>query len=155
MTRALVLSVLLTAPVAHAVDFGVGVGVLEVVLLPPAHGGFYVYAGGSVAVPIGKGFSFVGSVSIEWSFDQMRGGFVVVSTLDYLLVEHWGLDLNVVFIEDQPGLKFSEAQLFLGGGPGATFFLGKWAFSLFFNLLGGLNVQGLSLVPGLNVGYTF
>ncbi|MCC6333588.1 MAG: hypothetical protein IT380_06340 [Myxococcales bacterium] len=154
MRKALLASVLLAATSAQAADFGLNLGVLEVILLPPAHGGFYVYAGGSVAVPIGKGFTFVGSVSIEWSFDQMRGGFVVVSSLDYVVHEHVGLDVNLVFIEDQPGLRFNEAQLFLGGGPGASFFVGKWTFSVFFSVLGGLNVPGVSLVPGVNVAYT-
>lgn len=159
MTRlartALLALALLAAPAAHAVDFGLQVGALEVVLLPPAHGGFYPYLGGFVAVPLGEGFSFVGSVSFEWSFDQGRGGFVVVTTLDWALNERVGFDLNVAFIHDQPGLKFAEALFFLGAGPGVTVFLGKWAVSPFVNFFGTLNGAGASIVPGLNVGRTF
>lgn len=146
--------VLLVAPAAHAVDFGVQAGALEVVLLPPAHGGFYPYVGGFVAAPIGKGFSFVGSLSLEWSFDQGRGGIVVVTTLDYSVSEHVGIDLNGVFIQDQPGLRFAESQFFLGGGPGVSLIFGKWTISPFLSFLGGLNVAGWSIVPGINVGYT-
>ncbi len=143
------------APDPHAVDFGLGIGALEVILLPLAHGGFYPYVGGSVTVPIGKGFTFIGSLSIEWSFDQGRGGFVGVLTLDYGLSDRVGLDLNVAFIHDQPGLKFAEAQFFLGAGPGASFFFGKWTLSPFVNFFGGLTVAGASIVPGLNLGRTF
>lgn len=154
--RAIVLAAtLLAAPAAHAVSFGVGVGALEVILLPPAHGGFYPYLGGSVTVPLPAGFTFVGSLSYEWSFDQGRGGFVVVLTGDYALSERVGLDLNVAFIHDMPGVRFAESQLFLGAGPGVSIFLGKWTISPFLNFFGGLNVAGASIVPGLNVGYTF
>lgn len=154
--RALALTVVvLAAPAAQAVDFGVQVGALEVVLLPPAHGGFYPYVGGFVSVPLGAGFTFVGSLSFEWSFDQGNGGLVVVTTLDWALNERVGLDLNVALIQDMPGLRFAESLVFLGAGPGVTVFLGKWAVSPFLNFFGTLNGTGASIVPGLNVGRSF
>lgn len=153
--RALALATFLLAAPAHAVDFGVQVGALEVVLLPPAHGGFYPYVGGFVAVPLGKGFSFVGSLSVEWSFDQGHGGLVVVTTLDWALNERVGFDLNVALIQDMPGVRVAESLFFLGAGPGVTVFIGKWAVSPFVNFFGTLNGPGASIVPGLNVGRSF
>lgn len=153
--RRLALGLLLLALPARAADFALNFGALEVVLLPPAHGGFYPYLGGAVAVPLGHQFTFIGSVSFEWSFDQQRGGFVVVTTLDYLLGEHVGVDLNVAFIHDQPGLKFAEAEFFLGAGPGVSLLFGKWTISPFLNFFGGLRTPGSSIVPGLNVAFTF
>lgn len=140
---------------ARAVDFAINAGALEVVLIPAAHGGFYPYLGVSLAVPMGHDITFIGSVSYEWSFDQQRGGFVVVATLDFLVNEHLGIDLNLAFIHDQPGLRFAEADFFLGAGPGFSVLLGKWAISPFLNLFGGLRTDSASLVPGINVSRSF
>lgn len=153
--RSLLLAALLLGAPARAVDFALNVGALEVILLPPAHGGFYPYVGASVAVPLGHELTFVGSVSFEWSFDQQHGGFVVVATLDYLVGEHVGLDLNLAFIHDQPGLRFAEAEFYLGAGPGVSFLFGKWTFSPFLNFFGGLRTASASIVPGLNVSRAF
>ncbi len=154
--RGLVLSVvLLAAPAARAVDFGLNVGALEVVLLPPAHGGFYPYVGAFVAVPVVGALTFLASLSIEWSFDQQHGGLVLVLTADYQLTSFFGVDLNVALIHDQPGVRFAESQFFLGAGPGVTFFIGKWTLSPFVNFFGGLSTPGASIVPGLNVARSF
>lgn len=155
MRRALWLCVLLALP-ARAADLGLNVGALEVLLLPEgAHGGFYPYVGASVTVPMSERLTFVGSLSFEWSFDQQRGGFVVVGTLDFLVAEHFGLDLNLAFIHDQPGLRFGDADYFLGVGPGVSLLFGKWSISPFLNFFGGLRLASASMVPGLNVGRTF
>lgn len=154
--RGLVLSVVLLAALpARAVDWGLNVGALEVVLLPVAHGGFYPYVGAFVAVPVKEGVTFVGSLSLEWSFEQQRGGFVAVGSFDFLVRPWFGVDLNVAFIHDQPGLRFAEAEFFLGAGPGVSFFVRKWSVSPFLNFFGGLRTPGASLVPGLNVARTF
>ena len=154
MRSALLTLVLLAAP-ARAVDFALNVGVLEVIVRPPAHGGFYPYVGGSLAVPLGHDVTFIGALSYEWSFDQQHGGFVVVATLDFLVGEHVGLDLNLAFIHDQPGLRFTEAEFYLGAGPGLSFLFGKWAVSPFLNFFGGLRSASASVVPGINVSRTF
>jgi hypothetical protein len=153
--RALAVALLLLAAPARAVDFALNVGALEVILLPPAHGGFYPYVGGSLAVPLPHNLTFIAALSIEWSFEMGRGGFVVVATLDYLVAEHVGLDLNVAFIHDQPGLRFAESEFFLGAGPGVSLLFGKWAISPFVNFFGGLRTPGASIVPGINVARTF
>lgn len=152
--KALVLALAVVATPAGAVDFGLSFGALEVVLLPPAHGGFYPYVGASVAVPFAERFAFIGSVSYEFSFDQLRGGFVVVATLDWAVTQRVGVDLNVAFIQDMPGVDFSKSELYLGAGPGVSFFLGKWTVSPFVNFFGGLVTPGASIVPGVNVTRT-
>lgn len=153
--RGVLLAMVVMAAPARAVDFAINVGALEVVLLPVAHGGFYPYLGVSAAVPLGHDVTFIGSISYEWSFDQQHGGFVVVSTLDFLVGEHVGIDLNIAFIHDQPGLRFAEAEFYLGAGPGISLLFGKWTFSPFLNFFGGLRTASASLVPGLNVSRTF
>jgi hypothetical protein len=106
-------------------------------------------------VPVKEGVTFVGSLSLEWSFEQQRGGFVAVGSFDFLVRPWFGVDLNVAFIHDQPGLRFAEAEFFLGAGPGVSFFVGKWSVSPFLNFFGGLRTPGASLVPGLNVARAF
>lgn len=153
--RTLALIVMMVAAPARAVDFALNVGALEVILVPTAHGGFYPYIGASAAVPLGHDVTWIGSLSFEWSFDQQHGGFVVVSTLDFLVAEHVGLDLNIAFIHDQPGLQFEAAEFYLGAGPGVSFLFGKWSISPFLNFFGGLRTASASIVPGLNVSRTF
>lgn len=155
--RGVLLAVALTvAPAAHAaVEFGLCVGALEVILLPVAHGGFYPYVGGAVGVSLVQNLAFIASLSIEYSFDQGRGGFVAVTTLDYALGTRVGLDLNVALIHDQPGLQFSQAQFFLGAGPGVSIYLGKFTLSPFLNFFAGLTTPGASIVPGINLSLGF
>ena len=153
--RGALFAVLLLAAPARAADFAINAGALEVILVPTAHGGFYPYLGASVATPLGHDVTFIASLSYEWSFDQQHGGFVVVATLDFLLGEHVGLDLNLAFIHDQPGLRFAEAEFYLGVGPGFSFLFGKWSFSPFLNFFGGLRTASASVVPGLNISRTF
>jgi hypothetical protein len=153
--RATLLALVVLAAPARAFDFAINVGALEVVLIPTAHGGFYPYLGVSIATPLGHDVTFIASLSYEWSFDQKHGGLVVVTTLDFLLGEHVGLDLNFAFIHDQPGLRFAEAEFYLGAGPGLSFLFGKWSISPFLNFFGGLRTESASVVPGINVSRTF
>jgi hypothetical protein len=154
MKRALVLALLVTAPRALAVDVSLNFGALEVVLLPPAHGGFYPYVGAALAFPVAKNVTVLTSLSLEASFELARGGLVFVGTLDWLVAEHVGLDLNVGFIHDQPGFNFAASEFFLGAGPGVSFLLGRWTLSPFLSVFGGLRSPGWSLVPGVNVAWT-
>lgn len=155
MSAALLAVAMTAAPAAHAVEFGISVGALEVILLPLAHGGFYPYLGGAVGVSLVENLAFIASLSIEYSFDQGRGGFVAVTTLDYALGTRVGLDLNVAFIHDQPGLDFSKAQFFLGAGPGVSIYFGKFTLSPFLNFFAGLTTPGASIVPGINLSRGF
>jgi hypothetical protein len=138
---------------AQAVDVALNAGALEVVLLPPAHGGFYPYLGVSLTVAPVERFSLTTSLSFEWCFEFGRGGLVLGVAGDYLVAEHVGIDLNVVLIHDQAGLDFATSELFLGVGPGVSFFLGRWIISPSVGLFGGLRTPGWSLVPALNVAF--
>lgn len=152
--RGVVVGAALVATGAQAADFSVNAGVLEVVLVPgPVHGGLYPYLGGAVAFPTGR-VTYLASLSVEWSFEQGRGGLVLVGTADVPLSDRVGFDLNVALIHDQPGLDFSKALLFLGGGPGLSFFLGQWTVSPYLSVFGGLTEPGASVVPGVNVAFT-
>jgi hypothetical protein len=74
---------------AQAADLAVNAGALEVVGLPkPQHQGLYPNVGVSVAVP-GKNVTWIAALSIEWSFDQGRGGLVLVGTADFLSMRAW------------------------------------------------------------------
>ena len=152
--RGLALSAALATTAAQAADFAANVGVFEVILLPPAHGGLYPYIGGSVSVPTGPAI-FTAALSVEVSFDQGRGGLVAVFTADFPINDHVGLDLNFIVLHDQPGLRFAESQFFIGLGPGATFSYGKWLASLGANVFAGLSVPGFSVGPCLNLARVF
>ncbi len=151
----LVLTVALARP-APAVEVSLTFGALEVVLVPEGtHAGFYPYVGVGLAVPLSETVTFLASLSLEASFEKGRGGLVVVATIDWRVASRLGLDLNLAFIHDQPGLQFTSAEFFVGAGPGLSVFLGRWALSPFVSLFTGLLAPGLSVVPGLNVAYTF
>lgn len=135
-----------------AADFALNGGALEVVALPPPqHAGLYLYAGPSLAF-VTRHAVLIGSASLEWSPDQLRGGLVLGFTADFPLGDRVGLDLNLTFIHDQQGLDFARASYFIGGGPGVTFFFGKQAISPFVSLFYGAG--GFSLVPGINFAST-
>ncbi len=152
--RGLVVAAALSATSARAAELSVNAGALEVVLVPgPAHGGLYPYLGGAVAFNTGA-VTYLASLSLEWSFDQGRGGLVLVGTADVRLSELLGFDLNLALIHDQPGLDFGKALFFLGGGPGLSFFLERWTVSPYLSVFGGLTEPGASVVPGVNVAWT-
>jgi hypothetical protein len=65
-----------------------------------------------------------------------------------------GFDLNLALIHDQPGVDFSKADLFAGGGPGLSFFFGKWVVSPYVSIFAGLTTPGPSVVFGINVART-
>lgn len=150
--RAGVLVAMLCASPALAADFALNAGALEVVALPPPqHAGLYLSAGPSLAFVVPHAV-LIGSLSIEWSPDQLRGGLVLNFTADFPLGDRVGLDLNVTFIHDQAGTDFAHASFFIGAGPGATFFFGKQAISPFVSVFYGAG--GFSLVPGINFSST-
>jgi hypothetical protein len=155
MKRLLVLTLALSGS-ARAVEFNLNIGALEVVLVPTvAHAGFYPFVGVGLAVPLTERLTFLASLSLEASFEMRRGGLVAVATLDWRATSRLGVDFNLAFIHDQPGLQFTSAEFFVGAGPGVSVFLGRWALSPFVSLFAGLVTPGLSVVPGLNVSYTF
>ncbi len=152
--KATLLALLLALP-AGAADLALNVGALEVVTFPPpAHAGLYPNLGVSVALPK-ENVTYVVALSLEWSFDQGRGGLVLVGTADFPLGAHVGFDLNLALIHDQPGLHFDKSDFFVGGGPGLSFFFGRWTLSPFVSIFAGLTTPGASVVPGVNVARTF
>lgn len=154
MKRLVLLLALAFAPTAHAVDVSLQFGALEVVLVPSVtHAGFYPNVGVAFGFPLGHRLSLITGVALEVSPDRGRGGLVLTGTLDWQVAEHLGLDLTVAAIHDQPGLKLLSSEFFVGGGPGVSVLLGKWTISPFVSVFVGLNVPGVSLVPGLNVAY--
>ena len=140
-----------TAPLAA--DFAVNAGAIEVVALPWAHAGLYPYVGGSVAFPLAH-VTLIAALSVEWSFDQGRGGLVAAGTADFPLGPHLGVDLNLTFIHDMPGARVADSVFYLGLGPGVSIFLGRWAISPYVGVFTGLSAPGFSLVPGVNVAFT-
>lgn len=150
--KAAAAAVILAASSAQAADFALNAGALEVVALPqPQHLGLYLYAGPSLAFAFEK-VVLIGSLSLEWSPDQLRGGLVLGVTADFPLTSRLGLDVNVTLIHDQAGTDFARASFFIGGGPGVTFFFGKQAISPFISFFYGAG--GASLVPGINFSST-
>ena len=126
------------------------VGAIEVVGVPDVtHLGVYPYVGASLVIP-GKDVTLIPGLSIEWSPDQARWGFVASGTGDIALTPHLGFDVNVSVIHDQAGAGFGDAIFLVGAGPGVSIFIGKYTVSPYVSLFKGLNVSGWALVPGVN-----
>jgi len=150
-----VAALLLVAVPVSAQEVAANVGAIEVVTVPEtAHVGVYPYAGISLALPVGQ-FTFVPGVSVEWSPELKRWGFVGTLTIDRKVSARVGIDLNLGFIHDQTGLNWGEAVYFAGAGPGCTVFLGDWSMSLSAVFFRELDTLAWALVPGFNMGYTF
>lgn len=140
---------------AKAQDFAVNAGVIEVMAIPDGiHLGAYPYLGGSLVIPT-EYITLVPGLSVEWSPEFNRWGFVANLVADRALSDRIGLDLNLALTHDQEGNKWDEAAFLFGFGPGASVFLGQWTISPSFCFFRGLNVPGWSFVPCVNVSYLF
>lgn len=140
---------------AKAQDFAVNAGAIEVMAIPDGiHLGAYPYLGGSLVFPT-KEITFVPGLSVEWSPEFNRWGFVANLVLDRPLNDKIGLDLNLALTHDQEGSKWDEAAFLFGFGPGVSVFLGPLTISPSFCFFRGLNVPGWSFVPGVNISYLF
>ncbi|MBI5077040.1 hypothetical protein HZB94_01525 [Candidatus Falkowbacteria bacterium] len=143
------------AGTAGAQDLAVNAGAIEVMAIPDEiHLGAYPYLGGSLVIPT-KEVTLVPGLSVEWSPEFNRWGFVANLVLDRPLNDRIGLDLNLALTHDQEGNKWDEAVFLLGFGPGASIFLGQWTISPSFCFFRGLNVPGWTFVPGVNISYLF
>jgi hypothetical protein len=148
------LAVVFVSTQAHAADVALNAGALEVVALPgPVHGGFYPYLGMSLAIPV-QGVTLIPSLSIEFAPENSHWGLVGILTADIALTEKLGLDFDVALIHDQPGFKNLEAVLYVGGGAGVSFFIGKWTLSPYVNVFTAFGAGGFSIVPGFNAAFT-
>jgi hypothetical protein len=126
------------------------VGAIEVVGVPDiTHLGVYPYVGASLVIP-GKAVTLIPGLSIEWSPDQARWGFVASGTGDIALTPHLGFDVNVSLIHDQSGASFGDAIFLVGAGPGVSIFVGTYTISPYVSLFKGINASGWALVPGVN-----
>ncbi len=131
-------------------SLAVNVGAIEVVGVPDGtHLGVYPYVGASLVIP-GEDVTLIPALSIEWSPDQARWGFVASGTADLALTPRLGFDINVSLIHDQAGAGFGDAIYLVGAGPGVSIFAGRYTFSPYVSVFKGLNVSGWSLVPGFN-----
>jgi len=140
--------------VAVAGSLAVNVGAIEVVGVPDGtHLGVYPSVGASLVLP-GDDVTLIPGLSIEWSPDQARWGFVASGTADIALTPRLGFDINVSLIHDQAGSGFGDSIFLVGAGPGVSIFAGRYTFSPYVSLFKGLNVSGWSLVPGFNAAIT-
>ena len=125
-------------------------GVIEVVGEPGTeHLGVYPYVGASYVIP-GKDVTLIPGLSIEWSPDQSRWGFVASGTADIALTPRVGFDINVSVIHDQSGAEFGDAIFLVGGGPGLSIVAGRYTVSPYVSVFKGINASGWAIVPGVN-----
>lgn len=147
--------VMLAAGVACAADPSVSVGASENIGLSEGdHQGFYP------SVMAGLGFEagpviLVPSVGIEGCAELGRWGFLGAFVVDVPVSDHLGIDLAAQVAHDQEGGDWDEAVFAVGGGMGATVYLGPWSVSPMVSLLGVPGEPGLFLSPSVSVGYTF
>src|SRR4051812_27371843 len=138
------------ASVFVAGTFAANIGAIEVVGVPdPVHLGVYPYVGVSLVLPTER-VTVIPALSIEWSPDQSRWGFVATGTADLALSPHVGLDLNVSAIHDQHGTAFGDAIFLVGAGPGISVFAGRYTISPYVSVFKVVNGSGWSIVPGVN-----
>jgi hypothetical protein len=148
------LVVVIAAP-ARAMDIAANVGAIEVLEVPgPKHLGVYPYVGVSLAFNHDK-FLLIPSLSVEFSPEFGHWGFVASCLVDFPLTDAFGVDAFLTLIHDQPGLHFRESAFFLELGAGVTFLLGKLLISPNIGVGRGLNVEGWSVIPGVNFAYIF
>jgi|KBSMisStaDraftv2_1062788.scaffolds.fasta_scaffold1192939_1 hypothetical protein len=139
---------------AHAADFAVNTGFVEVVIIPEReHLGFYPYLGVSLAFPLPK-LTLIPELTVEASPDARRWGFVATLVADFAVHRCIGLDVDVTLLHDQPGGDFGAAEFLVGVGGGFSIFVGTWTLSPFVNVFRDLSVPGWAVVPGLNLATT-
>jgi hypothetical protein len=139
---------------AHAYDFAVNSGAVEVVAVPERHHiGFYPYLGLSLIFPLPK-VTLVPELAVEASADSARWGFVLSLVADFAVHRRLGLDLDVTILHDQPGGDFGAAEFLLGAGVGFSVFVETWTISPYVNVFRDVSVAGWALVPGINLATT-
>ena len=139
---------------AHAADFAVNSGAVEVVGIPARrHIGFYPYLGLSLAFPLPK-VTLIPELAVEASPDAARWGFVLTLVADFAVHRRLGLDVDVTILHDQAGADFGAAEFLLGAGVGFSVFVGTWTLSPYVNVFRDVSVAGWALVPGFNLATT-
>ena len=153
-TVAALLLLVLTSARAHAYDFAVNAGAVEVVGIPERHHiGFYSYLGLSLVFPLPR-VTLIPELSVEASADAARWGFVASLVADFAVHRRLGLDVDVTILHDQSGADFGAAEILVGAGVGFSLFVGTWTFSPYVNVFRDLSVAGWALVPGINLATT-
>ncbi|MCU1278355.1 MAG: hypothetical protein JWM53_1901 [bacterium] len=151
---AAVLAMLASSAPAHAFDFAVNAGAVEVVGIPARnHLGLYPYLGVSLAFVLPQ-VTLIPELTVEASPDSARWGFVLTLVADFVVHKRLGLDVDITILHDQPGAEFGAAEFFLGVGGGFSVFLGRWTVSPYVNVFRDLSVPGWALVPGINLAFT-
>jgi hypothetical protein len=156
MVRALVATLVLAAAAgpAHAWDFAVDTGFVEVMAVPSReHVGLYPYLGVSFVVPLHR-IALVPGLSVEAAPESGRWGLVASLVADLPVHQRLGLDVDVTLIHDQSGTDIAHADFLLGAGAGFSVFLGRWTLSPYVNIFRDLVVDGWAVVPGLNLAAT-
>jgi hypothetical protein len=139
---------------ASAADFALSAGALELVSpSAPHHLGVYGYVAASVVVP-SEHVTLVSSVGIEGSPELGAWGLIVGIVADFPVSDHVGVDAIATFVHDQIGERWNEAAFYAGAGAGVSFFVDRWTISPSVVALGGLNVGGWTLAPGINLAFT-
>ena len=94
-------------------------------------------------------------MSVEWSPEFSRWGFVGSLVIDVPITDWFGVDALFTFLHDQENDSWDEAQFYLGVGAGVSFVFGPLAISPSTSLFYGLTTPSFSLVPGVNASITF
>lgn len=130
------------------------VGTVETLSLPQStHIGLYLYGGVATTVAISQTVTLLPSMSVEWSPELGRWGFVATGTMDALVSKTLGLDVQILLVHDQPAWQFGEAMFYAGPGAGLSIYFGSSTISPSVNVLYGLSDGSWSLTPALNVSW--
>jgi hypothetical protein len=150
--RVVALAMLLSSS-AHAYDFAINVGAVEVVTIPErAHFGLYPYLGLSLAFALPR-VTLIPELAVEAAPESGRWGLVASLVADFAVHRRLGLDVGVVILHDQPGGDVHAAEFLVGAGVGFSIFAGHWTASPYVNAFRDLSVPGWALVPGINLAF--
>jgi hypothetical protein len=140
--------------VAAASDVSLNAGVVDLVSTDAKHVGAYPYLGASLIVPT-EHVTLVPTLGIEWSPELGGWGLTAALVVDIPVAKRLGLDIIASLVHDQPGDEWSSAAFYAGLGLGVSVFREQWTVSPSVSVLRGLDVEGWTLAPAVNVSYAF
>jgi hypothetical protein len=138
--------------VASASDPSLSVGMVEVVAPTGGHVGAYPNVALSIVVPH-EHVALIPTLGVEWSPELGAWGFTGAFVVDVPVAKRVGIDVIATVIHDQAGMAVADSAFYAGVGGGVSLFHDAWTLSPSVSLLRGLNVNGWTLAPALNLSY--
>lgn len=101
--------------------------------------------------------ALIPAIGIEWSPDGRKWGLSGSVTGEYHVSKHVAIDVTLAVVHDQEGTRWSNAEFFIGGGPGVSFYVGRrFIFGLNMFIMRCLGPEGgFVLMPSFSTTVRF